>query len=264
MTHAITLSVFLVALAAGPTTIDPDSLHRGADSLSAEASAALDTTAASVPSEPVCILGIESLTVTDSMLYDTLDILMELENLQPAGFDLKLAVENSLIDIIEILPGEIIDSCAWSLFRPRQVSSDSSGLGPSEIWQIVALSQQVSDPKGPRCYGFQRPASIGRIVVSSAHISSVPDTTVGIFFYWESCRDNAVSDRLGASTLFSKSVEDRILVNWRSGHDTFPTRTGTPDKCISDGIPNPPLRLVSFENGGVIFKAAPTDSAGTR
>jgi hypothetical protein len=199
------------------------------------------------------------------MLYDTLDIIMEIDNLQPAGFDLKLAVENRLVDIVEILPGEIIDSCLWSLFRPRQVSTDSTGFGPSEIWQIVALSQQVSDSTGPRCYGFERPASIARLVVSSAHLDSVADTTVGIFFYWESCRDNAMSDRLGSSTLFSKSVEDRIPINWKSSHAAFPTRMGTPDECISDRATNPPRRLISFENGGVIFKAtlAP-DSAGVR
>jgi hypothetical protein len=231
------------------------------DSIALVTMAALYTTL-----KPLCTISIDTLTVSDMKLYDTLDVMLESENIQPAGFALKVATENGLIDILDILPGEIIDSCRWDLFNARQLPSDDPSVGPAEVWQIVALAHQVSGTKSPLCYGLKRPASLARLVVSSAHRANVPDTTIGIFFYWESCRDNAISDCEGSSTLFSKSLEDRVPIRLNLHHAAFPTRAGTPDQCISDRAANPPRRAIVFVNGGVVFKAALApalpDSAG--
>jgi len=92
------------------------------------------------------------------------------------------------------------------------------------------------------------------VVVSSVHVQVVPDTTAGVFFYWESCRDNVVSDREGASILISDTVYDCFSITPDADPDQFPTRHGTPPECISPHAADPPRRLVEFHNGGVEFK----------
>jgi hypothetical protein len=254
MTMLRFLIIPLIALSLARADTGSPKLRGGADSTS-DSIALVTMTLADSSLKPRCTISIDTLTVSDMKLYDTLEIMLEVENVQPAGFVLKVATENGLIDILNILPGEIIDSCRWDLFNARQLPSEDPSVGPAEVWQIVALAHKISDTKAPLCYGLKRPASLARLVVSSTPRANVPDTTVGIFFYWESCRDNALSDREGSSTLFSKSVEDRIPIFLNIRHATFPTRTGTPDECISSRASNPPLRAVVFKNGGVMFKA---------
>ncbi len=252
------LLLLIHVLATTPSSSPPRPSTDTVESVAPTSATIFDSAAQQAEHKPHVILSIDTVTVTDKMLYDTLNLMLTAVDVVPAGFSLKVAAESGLVDIIEILPGEIIDSCHWELFNAREISSDEPNLGPAEIWQIVALAQQVSNKKSLLCYGLKRPASLARLVVSSAHMAEVPDTTVGIFFYWESCRDNSVSDRRGSVSLMSASVEDRLPVRLTVRHTGFPTRAGAPNECVSSRVANPPKRAVSFQNGGVVFKYAPT------
>ncbi|MEW5796291.1 MAG: hypothetical protein AB1772_08000 [Candidatus Zixiibacteriota bacterium] len=202
------------------------------------------------------VMSIGTLTVENLSLSDTLDVIIDAHGVDPAGCQLKIAVDGSLIDIVKILPGELIDSCDWDMFDARPLTRSDSAAGPREVWQIVALAQGASTQQAPKCYAFDRPATLAQVVLSSAHATNVNDTAAAIFFYWESCRDNVISDRQGASLLISDTVVDRITVAHETSESGFPTRRGTPDECVSPRAAAPPRRLVAFRNGGVVFKLA--------
>lgn len=201
-----------------------------------------------------CLVKIERVLVEDGELYDTLDILVESGGVDLAGCVLKLAIQNPYVDIIEILPGEIIDSCGWELFRAGEVEAQHPALGPLEIWQVTTLAQGITGRQQTICFGFDRPASLARVVVSSAHVPVVPDTNAAIFFFWESCRDNVISDREGESLLVSDTVCSSVPIALHTERDQFPTLFGTPSECISPRALAPPRRRVEFHNGGVEFQ----------
>jgi len=112
----------------------------------------------------------------------------------------------------------------------------------------------MTDSTTPPCYGFDRPASMVRLVVSSLHVDLVPDMSIPIFFYWQACADNSVSSAEGNQMLVSKQVFDYYEGALEDPPDIFPTRFGTPQQCINPTLTNGPVRVVEFHNGGVKFE----------
>ncbi|MCX6833582.1 MAG: hypothetical protein NTW07_00360, partial [candidate division Zixibacteria bacterium] len=212
-----------------------------------------DSAQAGLSSQKHCVIQISSLLVDDMKLDDTLDLTVEANGIEIGGCVFKLAVANNIVDIVDILPGELVDSCRWDMFDAHQITTNDEA-APREVWQITTLTQGVSGRKKPVCFGFDRPAVLARLVVSSAHRPSVADTTAEIFFYWESCRDNILSSREGASVLVSDTVLDVVPAIYTTERGTFPTRYGSPANCVSPRAKYPPRRLVDFRNGGVTFK----------
>ncbi len=200
------------------------------------------------------IVSIERLTVDDMKLYDTLDVTVESFGRSLAGFLFKVGTTSSFAEIVEILPGEVADSCGWEFFRALQVNTIDQPELPPDLWRVTALAKLSADTTQPLCYGFDRPASLMRLVVSSAHMSRIPDTTAPIFFFWQDCRDNVISDAAGDHLFVSKRVFDYFPVDLPSEKDVFPTRFGAPHQCFNPNIKNAPRRLVEFHNGGVEFK----------
>jgi hypothetical protein len=228
-----------------PTDAKPDSLMRNLPKRP-------DSTQVDSTLLQHCVIRIPTLLVEDMKLDDTLDLIVEANGIEIGGCLLKLAVASDVIDIVDILPGELVDSCRWEMFDARQIPSDVQ-TGPREVWQITVMAQGFSPKKKPICYGFDRPAVLARLVLSSAHRSSVSDTTAEMFFYWEYCRDNALSDRKGTS-LISDSVSDVLPALYTTEQGAFPTRHGSPASCVSPRARNAPRRQVEFHNGGVVFK----------
>ncbi|MBU0983610.1 MAG: hypothetical protein KKA42_07055, partial [candidate division Zixibacteria bacterium] len=190
-----------------------------------------DDTAA-VDSLPNYVIRIDRATVGDMALDDTLDVVLESYGAAFAGFVLKVATASPYVDIIEILKGEIPDSCGWELFNPRKVHGLVQDGDPLTVWQVTGLAKTTPDNRRPTCIGFDRPASLLRMVVTSAHALQIPDTSAPIFFYWEDCRDNVVSDSLGDKLVVSANVIDYFPVAQDFQRDGFPTRFGTPSQCI--------------------------------
>jgi len=241
------IPLLLLLMSAGRAAESEDTLHR--DTLLEVDSVGADTT-----EELKYVLQLNRLTVDDMQLYDTLDLMVESFGNQFAGFTLKLGHYSSYLDILEILPGEVPDSCGWEFFRAVEIDTKGNHSLLPTLWRITALAKMsVSGPK-VRCYGFERPASLLRLVVSSAHMMQVPDTTIPVFFFWEDCRDNVLSDASGNLLIVSSAVIDYFPVAWIGIPDMFPTRLGTPLQCIDQGARNRPVRGVEFHNGGVEFK----------
>jgi len=205
-------------------------------------------------SESEIIIKIGRMIIYNTELYDTLYIDIKSDGTPIAGFDFKIGINNHLIDMVEILPGEIYDSCNWEYFSARQVNTMGKENSPVVLWQIVALAEVVPDIVRPLCFGFDREASLIKIVLSNAHVMDMPDTTIPIFFYWEDCTDNTLSGQSGTILMMSKLVRDYYGIQDREKTTIFPNRTGAPQQCIDPGAINKPYRWIEFHNGGVEFE----------
>jgi len=211
------------------------------------------------------VVRIERVKVTDGELFDTLDVMLNSYGSPIGGFDLRIGTDSPYLEIMEVLKGEIPDSCDWEFFQARRLGDLGQSGVPSTLWKVTALAEFLpdsTDEEAP-CHGLGRPASMIRLVVSSLHVDQVPDTAIPIYFFWQLCADNVLSSAEGNHMLVSKQVFDYYEVGLESERDIFPTRFGTPQQCINPSLTNGPVRAVEFHNGGVEFRldiGIPADS----
>ena len=215
---------------------------------------ATDSVETSVASNPQYTVTIERLLVEDMRVDDTLGVYLRTSGARLAGFDLKIGTVGDLFEIVEILPGEIYDSCGWEFFNARQVQSSGTGLSPLKVWQVVAIADMLSGEGAPECFGFDVEASLLKLVVSNEFVGQVPDTSIPIFFIWEDCSDNTVSGQGGDTLSLSRSVFDFYQSGQIVSGNPFPTIQGAPRDCIKAGSLNRPQRRIDFHNGGIEFK----------
>jgi hypothetical protein len=187
-------------------------------------------------------------------IYDTLEITLTSSGRLLAGFELKFGVASPFIDIDTVLPGELYDSCRWEFFSSRSVNNQHREDYPPTLWQAVAIAQVSPSEQGPICFGLDGEVSLVKLVVTSEHLTRVPDTVAPIFFFWEDCTDNSISGVSGDTLAISAAVFDYDSTASQSSGDIFPNRTGAIDDCINPDKPNRPHRLIEFYNGGVEFK----------
>ncbi|MEK7775273.1 MAG: hypothetical protein AAB305_05260 [Candidatus Zixiibacteriota bacterium] len=189
---------------------------------------------------------------------DTVDVTLNGFGKGIGGFDIKIGVENSNFHILEILPGELIDSCHWKLFTPHMTTNlPTTGL-PLEVWQVIGLSQAIPDSIGPVCFGFDRPTVLMRLVVDVGphDVHEIIDWLdkyhyLPIFFYWEDCTDNTISTESGDTLCVSSRVFDSNTQEISDKRPLFPSRTGMPRQCINPSRANRPHKLIDFYNGGI-------------
>jgi hypothetical protein len=251
-TLPITIAICLAGLAT--LTVAQDDTAPSVDTVRPSAS---QTVVAADTIAPVhCTVRIDRALVTDMKLRDTLDIVVECRESEFAGFTLKFGVDSRYLDIVEVLRGEVPDSCHWEYFNAIRVNTMGKPGLPKALWQVTALSKMSADTARAECLGLGRPASVVRLVVSSEHVAQVPDTTAPIYFFWQDCRDNVLSDPTGDRLMVSASVFDYFPVDSLGKKDVFPTRFGTPQQCIDPSRSNAPKRVMEFHNGGVEFRFA--------
>ena len=185
-------------------------------------------------------------------LIDTVDISIESSGKPIGGVDIKIGFDSPALEILEIIPGEIPDSCGWKFFNTRDVSFKTSAEAPTGVWQILAMAEFGGDTVSAVCYGFDRKASIAKLVihVDSSKLDLETDSILQIFFYWEDCGDNTVTNISGDSlylSLISANEKDTLRV--------LPSRIGAPASCINPKAQNKPVRGVGFESGGVVVNS---------
>ena len=203
---------------------------------------------------PVYVLKFDRLLIDDMRLDDTLSLILESSGKEIAGFSLKFGCTDRYCDIIEVLPGEILDSCKWEFFRAVPDNTVGKNSRPRQLWEVTALAKTTPDSSSPPCLGLDRPASLLKLVVSNEGISEVPDHNAPVFFFWEDCRDNVLSGPQGRMMAVSADVFDQFVIELPDSGDPFPTTRGTPQSCINLNRTNHPERLIQFHNGGVEFK----------
>jgi hypothetical protein len=122
------------------------------------------------------------------------------------------------------------------------------------FWQAVGLAQMITKNAKPRCYGFEREAVILKLVVSNSHVLQMDEARIPIFFYWENCRDNVLSEQDGVKLFMSVNVLDYFPVEIQETEGVFPTHRGALHQCINPRSVNKPIRLIEFHNGGVEYR----------
>ncbi len=206
----------------------------------------------SIPNS-ILIIRIDTAIFDYEQLRDTVNIILANTGHPIAGFELNVGVSSRAISILEILPGEVSDSCNWETFNIKNAIGGNAEGAPSAIWQILGMAEFMPDSVRPLCYGFDRPASIARLVVE---LDSNKVRTSGrdfwpIYFYWQDCTDNTVTNTLGDSLLMSVSVDGISYSDSTGMAFNLPSRYGAPGSCIKPKAQNKPIRKVAFVNGGV-------------
>ncbi|MDH4157526.1 MAG: hypothetical protein OEW00_09665 [candidate division Zixibacteria bacterium] len=200
---------------------------------------------------------IGQITVTDMQVYDTLPVTLRAAGCAISAFDLRLGCNSQYMEIIEILPGDFLDSCRWEFFNARRESVGVDSGRPQSLWQVVAIAEMISDSAHPVCYVSGREASLVKLVLSSGEASRIPDTATPVYFWWERCSDNTISDQSGNNLMMSTRVFDISGRPFDTVKRTFPSGAGAPDHCIKAAAVNPPVRRLEFHNGGVISRFDP-------
>ncbi len=214
--------------------------------------AATDDSADTADADPRVTMYLPRVTATADKPVDTVSVTIQTRSTEVAGFDLKIGCDSRLVSIIEILPGEIPDSCDWEYFNSRDLYDPMDPQRPSSLWKIVALAKATPGPEPPACYGLDRRAGIVDLVLSYEPDAFATDTSVSLFFYWEDCRDNVISDKSATTALVSDKVYSYVGEALDAG-DGFPSRTGTPRQCVDMTKRNHARRIIDFHNGGVAF-----------
>jgi hypothetical protein len=119
---------------------------------------------------------------------------------------------------------------------------------------VTGLAKATANPSDPPCLTLGRPASLAKLVLSSEGRPEVADHFGSIYFYWEDCRDNVLSDSSGDRLLISANVIDPVEIERPIPESDFPTHLGTPASCVDEHNPRHPRRRVEFHNGGVEFE----------
>ncbi len=206
-----------------------------------------------IKADTLILVSIDSAAFGFEHLQDTVDIILSNLGQPIAGFDLKIGINSQAFDILEVLPGEIPDSCQWETFNTKSSIGGAGEGHPRTIWQILGLAEFVPDSVRPLCYGFDRPASLARLVVEldSNDARILSNNFLPIYFFWEDCTDNTVTNVSGDSLLMSISVDGISYSDSTGVAFKFPTRYGSPATCIKPRAKNKPVRKLLFQNGGV-------------
>ncbi len=198
-------------------------------------------------------ISIETANLGAHKIIDTLDVLISTARYTIAGMDMKIGFDSYAMDILEVLRGELPDSCQWEFFDTKASIDQGKEGYPRSIWQVVMLSGFIPDSVRPICYSFKRPVSIARLVVQlnieRARIMS--DTLLPIYFFWEDCSDNTVTNVSGDSLMMSIVVDGVSYSDSLGQNVSFPTRFGTPTSCIKPKAKNKPMRRLVFHSGGM-------------
>ncbi len=199
------------------------------------------------------LVRIERSEVMPLNVAETLDVTIQTFGWPYAACAFKVGTNSKYIDILDIQRGEIIDSCQWEYFKATRIKTENKVQYPRSLWSVVALSKFSPDTTKPPCLGLDREATFMRLIVSSAPNVGIRDTTASIFFFWEDCRDNTLSDATGATLLVSKQIFDYYDTRDAGTGRAFPTRNGTPDACINPQLVRHPERRIEFHSGGLKF-----------
>jgi len=213
-----------------------------------------DPTASTSSFDSVYVVSLPHIMVDDMHLYDTLDIMLNSGNVQLAGFELKFGAPGRLFDIVEVLPGELCDSCNWEMFNAKRIDTQSKTGFPSIMYKVVAIAKVLPDSTRKSCFGLGRPVSLARLVVTNEYAHETPDTTLPLYFIWEDCTDNTISGIDGNTLFLSYRTVDLVPNSFDTTGNPFPSVRGAPRNCIKPGGPNVPKRAIEFRNGGIEFK----------
>jgi hypothetical protein len=199
--------------------------------------------------------------------YAYISITIENSDLAMGGFDLLIAYDASALTFIEATPGQLLEDCGWEYFTYRFGMQGNCGDAcPSGLLRIVAIADINNGSNHPGCFG---PPEFGYDPFEMAEMKFyvTDDRTyqcqyVPIYFFWDDCGDNAISNVSGDTLYLDRAIYDfeGNLIWDEQDDDEYPeeVRTpsvGAPDYCLN-GYKVRPIRYIDFWNGGVDIACA--------
>jgi hypothetical protein len=180
--------------------------------------------------------------------------------LEMGGFDFLIAYDATALTFMEATPGQLLEDCGWEHFSYRYgVYGNCGDACPSGLLRIIAMAETNNGPSHPSCYG---PPDDDPYEVAIMKFYVTNDRTfecqyVPIYFFWDDCNDNAVSNINGDTLILDSKIYDfeEVLIWDEDDDDQFPEDAripfvGAPDYCL-EGDKVSPIRCLEFIYGGV-------------
>ena len=169
------------------------------------------------------------------------------------GYDLLISYDQSVLALMSLRPGQLIEDCDWEYFTYRFGVTGNCTSCPSGILRIIAIAETNDGAYHPDCY---LAGEIGPIAVADFLVSN--NYTYGcqyapIEFFWVDCGDNTFSSREGDTLWTSRLVYNFEYNDITDNQYGFPGFYGAHDSCMVGGGPDKPkpIRCVDFINGGI-------------
>ena len=189
---------------------------------------------------------VSSLTLDYNALDRTYDLPVTITNntelIELGGFGLNIKFAPDVMTLVDIIPGDAMESCGWEYFSYRV---DDDG-----IITVVGLAETNDGSNHPTCYltGGESEFFVLKLYIPSSE--SAVGSGYLVEFYWSECTDNLFTNLTGNTLFGSASVFSFSDVDIT--HDQpLPTISGMPDACLEslNGGNVTALREVNFYNG---------------
>ncbi len=201
------------------------------------------------PPALISINQVDSSTAIGGTSLVTIDFSPGAAPLETAGFELLLSYDTTVLSIISITQGELLDSCQWNHFAYFVGSdADCGGVPCSEDKiKIVAFADLFHS-------SLCNISTEGTLVNINFQVISDPFyecSRASVYFNWYDCGDNSFSSSGGDTTFVSRNVL-ADFPNHIIEDTTFPTNSGMPDECIVGT--QPVQRRINFANNSVVIE----------
>ncbi|MEZ5357535.1 MAG: FlgD immunoglobulin-like domain containing protein [Candidatus Zixiibacteriota bacterium] len=180
------------------------------------------------------------------------------ESMEFGGFDFLITYDNSVLSLVDALPGAMLTNCDWEYFTYRHGYDGNCGTGcPTGAVRIVALAETNNGPYHPSCFSS---ASGTQLAILNFYVSNnnlYNGLYIPVEFFWMDCGDNTISSKFGDSLFLADEVfayygdggvDTYVLIPW---HDGFPNESGTATSCFVGTEKGIPLHAIDFFNGGI-------------
>ncbi|KAA3632918.1 MAG: hypothetical protein DWP97_10150, partial [Calditrichaeota bacterium] len=175
-------------------------------------------------------ISIESVRL-ENFETDTISVYLNSPKSMLGGYDFKIAMPNSLYEIVEVIPGDFYNDCNWEFFNSRQVSF-SDNTFDFTVWQVVAISELFADSVKPSCFSSEEKISLVDFVIRKKERELLQEMILPIFFLWEDCSDNTISGRNGTELYLSQTVMNFGELPEKLVENKFPTAKGVIPSCV--------------------------------
>ena len=144
----------------------------------------------------------------------TVDITVDQQSFEIAGFDLLLALDQSRYSVVGVTAGSHLENCGWEYFSYRVFGKDSvavyQAFGSTNLLRIVGTAS-VSDGFVPGCFGGAGPLELAKLDILVANeIAGRPIRCefLPIRFFWRNCGDNILTNAAGDTAHVASQVSD--------------------------------------------------------
>ena len=196
---------------------------------------------------------LESGALSGTSSRDTIDLLVEGNGREYAAFDFKIGSDSKNFEIMQVLKGAICDSCNWEFFNVKKLAAIET-LDIAGMWQIVSLADMMPDSVQPGCYGWAGAGSVARVVIEKRREPITRTVIDSIFFIWEDCSDNTISERSGIVLAISLDTQsDSTNSSGSSPGRSFPNIEAAPSDCIKPDKADRVKRLIRLSRGEIRY-----------